>query len=83
LASDDWADQVRKEQQLASEFGVRGVPFFAIGQYGVSGAQPSNVLLQAIERAAKEAPDIEPSAFQAAARPEPEAAELCTPERCE
>src|SRR5690606_30054126 len=36
LSSHDWADQVRQEEQLATQLGVRGVPFFAIGRHGVA-----------------------------------------------
>ena len=38
--------------QLAARIGIRGVPFFVLDRrYGVSGAQPSELLLQALDKA--------------------------------
>lgn len=52
LASDEYADQVRRDQQEAAALGIRGVPFFVIDRkYGVSGAQPTEVFSQALEKA--------------------------------
>jgi predicted DsbA family dithiol-disulfide isomerase len=52
LASDRFAREVREEEALAREMGIRGVPFFVFGgKYGVSGAQPAEVLLGALEQA--------------------------------
>jgi predicted DsbA family dithiol-disulfide isomerase len=52
LAKDDYADEVRADEQRARRLGIRGVPFFAIDeQYGVSGAQPSEVLREVLEQA--------------------------------
>ncbi len=52
LGSDAYADEVRADEQRARAFGIRGVPFFAIDEkYGVSGAQPSEVLREVLERA--------------------------------
>jgi predicted DsbA family dithiol-disulfide isomerase len=43
---------VRKDEQLAAALGIRGVPFVVLEeQYGVSGAQPAQVFLQALETA--------------------------------
>ena len=37
---------------LAQRIGIQGVPFFVLGRrYGVSGAQPADVLVQALEKA--------------------------------
>ena len=45
LNSDGYADEVRADEQRAKAFGIQGVPFFAIDEkYGVSGAQPPEVL---------------------------------------
>lgn len=47
LVSDRFAAQVRDDEQLAHTLGISGVPFFVIDQqYGVSGAQPADVLLE-------------------------------------
>jgi predicted DsbA family dithiol-disulfide isomerase len=52
LAGDDYADGVRADIEQAREYGITGVPFFVIdGRYGVSGAQPSEVLGRALEQA--------------------------------
>jgi predicted DsbA family dithiol-disulfide isomerase len=51
LASDDYADAVREDEELARRIGINGVPFFVLGRrYGVSGAQTSDVLLEALEK---------------------------------
>jgi predicted DsbA family dithiol-disulfide isomerase len=52
LASDAYSDDVRADEQQAARYGITGVPFFVVdGKYGVSGAQPSDALLQVLERA--------------------------------
>ncbi|MGZ3663653.1 MAG: DsbA family oxidoreductase [Ktedonobacterales bacterium] len=52
LAGDTYADAVRADVQRAAEFGIQGVPFFAIDEtYGISGAQPSDLFGEVLERA--------------------------------
>ena len=52
LATDDFADAVRADEEQAVEYGISGVPFFVLDRrMGVSGAQPTEVLLQALEQA--------------------------------
>ena len=52
LDSDRYAAAVRRDEQLAAEIGIEGVPFFVMaGRLGVSGAQTPDVLLGALERA--------------------------------
>jgi predicted DsbA family dithiol-disulfide isomerase len=52
LQSDRFADDVREDELLASQLGIQGVPFFVLDRrYGVSGAQPPEVLVQALQRA--------------------------------
>jgi predicted DsbA family dithiol-disulfide isomerase len=52
LASDAYADEVRADIEQARAYGATGVPFFVVDQkYGVSGAQPSEVFGQLLERA--------------------------------
>jgi predicted DsbA family dithiol-disulfide isomerase len=52
LATDRFADEVRDEERAAREMGISGVPFFVIGgKLGVSGAQPTEVLLGALTQA--------------------------------
>lgn len=52
LAGSAYLDQVVQDQVLARTFGANGVPFFVIDRaYGVSGAQPVEVFLDAIDQA--------------------------------
>lgn len=52
LAGDAYADAVRADEREARALGITGVPFFVVDRrYGVSGAQPSEVLLEVLERA--------------------------------
>ena len=52
LDSDRYSDDVREEEGLAGRLGIRGVPFFVLDRrYGVSGAQPADLLLEALEQA--------------------------------
>ena len=51
LASDTHADAVRDDAAQAKALGIRGVPFFIVGRYGISGAQPPAVLKQVLEKA--------------------------------
>jgi predicted DsbA family dithiol-disulfide isomerase len=56
LGSDRYADAVRADERQAQAYGISGVPFFVIDRtYGVSGAQPAEALLQALEQAWAEA----------------------------
>jgi predicted DsbA family dithiol-disulfide isomerase len=58
LSSDLYADEVRADESEARALGVDGVPFFVIGnRYAVAGAQPEELLLQALTRAWDELPD--------------------------
>lgn len=52
LESDEYADAVEADVRQAAAFGATGVPFFVIDRkYGVSGAQPTEVFTQVLERA--------------------------------
>jgi predicted DsbA family dithiol-disulfide isomerase len=52
LESDEYAEAVREDEMLAQRIGIQGVPFFVLDRrYGVSGAQPADVLVQALEQA--------------------------------
>ena len=56
LEGDAYADAVRADEVLAQRMGIQGVPFFVLNRrFGVSGAQPAEVLVQAFERARQEA----------------------------
>jgi predicted DsbA family dithiol-disulfide isomerase len=52
LDGDDYAEAVREDEHLAQRIGIQGVPFFVLDRrYGVSGAQPAELLVQALEKA--------------------------------
>ena len=56
LAGDDYGPDVDADEQTARSFGVSGVPFFVIDRhYGISGAQPPEVIVQVLDRAWAEA----------------------------
>lgn len=51
LASDAYADAVRRDEATAHQLGISGVPFFVLDRrLGVSGAQPPHVLLAALQQ---------------------------------
>jgi len=55
LASSEYADEVWADIAQAQAYGASGVPFYVVdGKYGVSGAQPSEVFAEVIERAWRE-----------------------------
>ena len=55
LNSDRYAEDVRADELQAARLGIHGVPYFVIGgKYGLSGAQPSEILKQAITDALTE-----------------------------
>jgi predicted DsbA family dithiol-disulfide isomerase len=52
LEGDRYAAEVRRDEAVARQIGITGVPFFVVdGRLGISGAQPADVLLGALERA--------------------------------
>ena len=61
LKSDMYVDEVKKDQYEAQRLGINGVPFFVFNnKYGVSGAQPSEVFTEVLEKVAlEERPMIE------------------------
>ena len=55
LDGEAYADAVHADEELAARIGIRGVPFFVLDRrYGVSGAQPAELLLQALDQAWEE-----------------------------
>jgi predicted DsbA family dithiol-disulfide isomerase len=55
LASDAYTQEVRGDEAEAREIGINGVPFFVLGgKYAVSGAQPAELLLRALNQAWKD-----------------------------
>ena len=52
LSTDRYAEAVRADEAQAAAYGISGVPFFVVdGKYGISGAQPADLVLQALEQA--------------------------------
>ena len=52
LASEEYLDAVHEDIAQARAYGATGVPFFVVDQkYGVSGAQPTEVFSQLLDRA--------------------------------
>jgi predicted DsbA family dithiol-disulfide isomerase len=57
LYSDAFAAQVRADEEEARQFGITGVPFFVFNRkFAVSGAQPVDVFLKALDQARKQHP---------------------------
>jgi len=51
LTEGSFGEDVRADEREAAAIGITGVPFFVLNRrYAVSGAQPSDLLLQALER---------------------------------
>jgi predicted DsbA family dithiol-disulfide isomerase len=51
LESDAFINEVKIDQYHASQIGVQGVPFFVFNnKYAVSGAQPSSVFTEVLEK---------------------------------
>ena len=71
LAKETFASEVRGDQQLAQQLGVSGVPFFVFDRrVAVNGAQPPEVLLQALRQTLE------------TAEPKAESAPVCGPDGC-
>ena len=55
LQGNVYADDVERDKVAAREVGVQGVPFFVVNnKYAISGAQPSEVFLDTLQKAYKE-----------------------------
>ena len=61
LESGTHTSDVRHDEATAAQLGIRGVPFFKIGRYGVSGAQPAELLGEALAKAREELDSEPPS----------------------
>lgn len=74
LASDRFSADVREDEEIARKLGISGVPFFVLGgAIGVSGAQPAEVLLKALEEAWAKAPEASAGSQEGA---------VCGPDGC-
>lgn len=55
LDSDEYRNDVIHDEQEAAQLGIRGVPFFVINhKYAISGAQPYEVVKQALQKISSE-----------------------------
>lgn len=76
LEADEFADEVRADENRARMFGITGVPFFAIDEkFGISGAQPSEVFTEALNAAWADSHPL-------VAVGSPQSAETCEGEAC-
>ncbi len=77
LASDEFAADVRADQDEAAALGATGVPFFVVDRrYGISGAQPVELFEQALQQAWAER---RPTLLSVPAGTD---AEVCGPDGC-
>ncbi len=57
LATDQYAREVRADEDEAHALGIHGVPFFVLAnRYAIEGAQPADSMLAALERSWSELP---------------------------
>jgi predicted DsbA family dithiol-disulfide isomerase len=74
LASDTYVREVRADEKDARDLGIQGVPFFVFAKrYAVSGAQPVDLLLSALQQADTDLQE-NPDAFAEGA--------VCGPDGC-
>ena len=60
LASDRYKDDVILDEREAARYGIHAVPFFVIGQYGISGAQSTEGMKAAIQKVLEETAEDSP-----------------------
>lgn len=83
LSSDDFAKDVRRDEGMAAQLGVTGVPFFAVdGRFAVPGAQPPEVLQQVLRKAADSLAEEPPGETAQAQAPAADEADVCGPDGC-
>lgn len=84
LESEDGLAEVEEEEQVGRSLGIDGVPFFLLAdKYGVSGAQPPEVLANVIERVVElEEEAKKPQLVTVGAPAEGAACSLDDPESC-
>lgn len=51
LASNAYSDAVRADEQEASDYGIRSIPYFLINKkYAITGAQPTETFVQSLQQ---------------------------------
>lgn len=84
LATQEGVDEVEAEESVGRSLGIDGVPFFLFeGKYGVSGAQPAEVLLDVIQQVVELESKSEPALATAAVGTTGEACSVDAPEQCQ
>jgi predicted DsbA family dithiol-disulfide isomerase len=59
LASSEYTEEVRTDEREAQQLGINGVPYFVINRkFGISGAQSTEVFLDALKKAREEEPKL-------------------------
>ena len=78
LTAGTYADAVRLDEYHAQQIGVRGVPFFVFeDKYAVSGAQPSELFAEVLEKVYEEFRPTQPALTMVA-----DGGDACGPEGC-
>ena len=78
LLHDTYAEAVRRDEYHAQQINVRGVPFYVFeDKYAVSGAQPSELFAEVLEKVWDELKPAKPALVQVADGP------TCGPDGCE
>lgn len=81
LAGDRFAGEVRRDQEVARQLGITGVPFFVVAEkFAVSGAQPVEVFAQALEQGWQHS---RPSPFEMVVGEGIGSGPACGPEGCD
>ncbi|WP_411347295.1 DsbA family oxidoreductase [Paenibacillus sp. WLX2291] len=76
LNSEQYGEEVRRQERLGSQLGIQGVPFFVINdKYAVSGAQPTDAFSKALA-------DIWAEEQPLQMLNDSEAGDMCTDESC-
>jgi predicted DsbA family dithiol-disulfide isomerase len=83
LDSQDGTFEVDEEESVGRSLGIDGVPFFLFeGKYGVSGAQPAEVLIDVIDQVVKLEGLDKPALIPMAVGATGEACSVDNPEQC-
>lgn len=86
LAGDDYLEEFHSDLERGRNFGVNGVPFFVIDeQHGISGAQPTEFFLSALQQLGPQEPKLKMVGVAGGAGEGADAADdaACGPDGCE
>ena len=83
LAGDEYKDKVQEDKQRGADLGINGVPFFVFNnKYAVSGAQPGEVFLGALNKVWEEEQAAAPLQFVGQDEKEKTAGDNCADGSC-